>query len=281
MAPKLERVHIAKRRLCETFNFVMPINTLRPLWNAPESVHACCTTRRGGVSRPPYDNFNLADHVGDSPEHVQTNRTILSHSLGLAPIYMSQVHGSSVQQLSAKSPCGIEADAALTCERRVVCTVLVADCLPVLLADARGRWVAAVHAGWRGLVGVGGSGVLDAVLQQILVEDKMGQACRATEIIAWLGPCIGPTAFQVGAEVRDAYVQRDVSMEAYFVPQAQGRWLADLPGLARTQLQAWGLRHIFGNDGSLPWCTVRNPELFYSYRRDGRCGRMAACIWLD
>ncbi|HPW83770.1 MAG TPA: laccase domain-containing protein, partial [Rhodoferax sp.] len=159
--------------------------------------------------------------------------------------------------------------------------VMVADCLPVLLCDTQGRRVAAAHAGWRGLVGTDGKGILEASLEPFRPLAPVEYAQGATEIIAWLGPCIGPEAFEVGDEVRTVFV--DVSPEAdrCFRPLRQGKWLADLAGLARQRLQALGVTGIYGNDSTAAWCTVTNPSRFFSHRRDRVSGRQAACIWLE
>jgi YfiH family protein len=158
---------------------------------------------------------------------------------------------------------------------------MVADCLPVLLTNQQGSRVAAVHAGWRGLVGQGGQGVLETIFEYFMASALVDTAHDATEIIAWLGPCIGPKAFEVGDEVRDAFAAHDRAALALFKPQPAGKWLADLQGLARLRLAALGVTQIYGNDGSRSWCTVSQPSRFFSYRRDGVSGRMAACIWLD
>jgi YfiH family protein len=157
---------------------------------------------------------------------------------------------------------------------------MVADCLPVLLTDEAGSFVAAAHAGWRGLAGHEGLGVLESVLDVFMVEDQSLPKLGATEIIAWLGPCIGPEVFEVGPEVRAAFVIHDAYAVTCFKALASGKWLCDLQGLARQRLQALGVTQVFGNDGSASWCTVSNPSNFFSHRRDRVSGRMAACIWL-
>ena len=163
----------------------------------------------------------------------------------------------------------------------LACTVMVADCLPVLFTNRQGTLVAAAHAGWRGLVGSKGQGVLETVIDQFRASAPVHNAQAAIDIIAWLGPCIGPTAFEVGAEVREAFVAHDAAAGAMFLPSSPGKWLANLPGLARQRLRAQGVRAIYGNDGSEAWCTVNQPSRFFSYRRDGVSGRFAACIWLN
>lgn len=253
---------------------------LTPDWSAPAQVRALCTTRLGGVSQPPYDSLNLGQHVGDEAQAVATNRALLAQTLGTQPVYLSQVHGWHVQKLQADTPDETQADACFTTQHGLVCTIMVADCLPVLLTDEAGSFVAAVHAGWRGLAGEQGHGVLESVMQTIDQEVHGGQAHDRAKIIAWLGPCIGPTAFEVGPEVKTAFEAHDVRAAACFKPVSEGKWVCDLQGLARQRLQALGVTQVFGNDGGAPWCTVSNPSRFFSHRRDRVSGRLAACIWL-
>ncbi len=254
---------------------------LIPQWPAPAGVRAVCTTRAGGHSAPPYDSLNLGDHVGDDTLAVGANRAELAQALGAHPVFLQQVHGSGVVALGPHTPHGTAADACLTRERGVACTIMVADCLPLLFTDTQGSFVAAAHAGWRGLAGQGGVGVLESIFKQFSACGKSGSASSAPEIIAWLGPCIGPQAFEVGPEVKAAFEAHDPQAGACFRPAAvPGKWLADLPALARQRLAALGITHIYGNDGSLPWCTVSHPSRFFSHRRDGVSGRLAACIWL-
>ena len=261
-----------------------------PDWPAPQHVKALFTTRAGGVSATPFDSFNLGDHVGDKTAHVAANRLLLQSNMAARPVFLQQVHGTSVVDLSQQAPDGTVADACMTAQTGVACTIMVADCLPVLFTDVEGRFVAAAHAGWRGLA----SGVLKNTLNEVKKHFEahfmplagVNIAYDATKIIVWLGPCIGPTAFEVGDEVRAAFV--DQSSEAdltasLFLAHAAGKWLANLPGLARLQLQALGVTNIYGNDGSPPWCTVTQTSRFFSHRRDagvlGSSGRMAACVW--
>jgi YfiH family protein len=247
---------------------------IAPDWPAPANVRAICTTRDGGVSRPPYDSLNLGDHVGDSPEAVATNRKIFSEAIQARPLFLTQLHGSDVVQLAETSR-ATQADGCLTTARGVACTILVADCLPVLFATADGGAVAAAHAGWRGLAGRAGQGILESVWRRL----QRDHGARADETIAWLGPCIGPRAFEVGSEVKAAFDAGDGSAGAMFKPHGNGKWLADLAGLARLRLNALGLRRLYGNDGSIGWCTVANPARFFSHRRDRVSGRFAASIW--
>lgn len=272
---------------------------LIPDWPAPPQVRAVCTTRAGGVSKPPYDSLNLGNHVQDVAADVAANRQVLVDAVNARPVFLQQVHGTHVQVLGAEaldgSADGAVADASLTTLPGVACTMMVADCLPVLFTDATGRRVAAAHAGWRGLAGEGGLGVLEQTVTRMRAgsaspkntsnqpqppELSMQDAPENIAIMAWLGPCIGPAAFEVGDEVRAAFVAHDASAAHLFVPHAPGKWLADLAGLARHRLTALGISAVYGNDGSAAWCTVGNPSRFFSHRRDRISGRFAACIWL-
>jgi YfiH family protein len=283
----------------------MSHTSLLPLpddWLCPEhlpaGVQALFTSRTGGVSVSPFDSFNLGDHVGDDPVAVAQNRSRLSEALHLrgakAPVFLKQVHGTQVLGLSEHPPSTVVADACLTDQSGVVCTIMVADCLPVLFADRAGRCVAAAHAGWRGLAGVdhGGVGVLEstwAVWMQTMRQHHPGvsDTTLAQQTWVWLGPCIGPAAFEVGDEVRVAFQSAtERHSDACFVPHAEraGQWWADLAGLARQRLAALGVFDVQGNDSSTAWCTVTNTSRFFSHRRDaavlGGSGRMAACVWL-
>ncbi|SFU54436.1 conserved hypothetical protein [Polaromonas sp. YR568] len=256
----------------------MHADWLIPDWPAPAGVQAVFTTRAGGISAAPHDSMNLGDHVGDLPAKVAANRALLRQALGSRAVFLQQVHGSDVLALDTATDDGLQADACLTKEAGVACTIMVADCLPVLLATEDGATVAAAHAGWRGLAGQGGQGVLESVHAAM----KAG-----TRALAWLGPCIGPSAFEVGAEVKAAFEAVQPEAGRLFAPSSAGKYLADLPGLARLRLKALGITQLYGNDGSDAWCTVRNPSKFFSHRRDagptgngfGTTGRMAACIW--
>jgi YfiH family protein len=247
-----------------------------PDWPVPAGVRALCTTRAGGVSAAPFDSFNLGDHVRDDAAAVAANRGRLAALTAPArPVFLRQVHGTAVVVLDANTPDGTEADAAIVAGPGVAAAIMVADCLPVLFAHASGHAVAAAHAGWRGLHG----GVLEATLQ------RLREVAGPGEVSAWLGPAIGPTAFEVGGEVWEAFVTADRSAAAHFhAHPTPGKWWADLPALARQRLAAAGLRSVHGNDGSAAWCTVSDASRFFSHRRDaarfGSTGRFAACVWL-
>ena len=254
----------------------VPAGWIVPNWPVPAGVRALCTTREGGVSRPPFDALNLGDHVGDDPAAVAANRASLAAALDARPVFLQQVHGTKTVQLTRETPDGVSADACMTNERALACTIMVADCLPVLFALDDGRAVAAAHAGWRGLAGSQGAGVLEAACRRLWSET----GSTASQTLAWLGPCIGPQAFEVGSEVKAAFESQEPRAGALFLPHGPGKWLADLPGLARLRLHSLGVTRVYGNDGSRSWCTVANPSRFFSYRRDGRLsGRLAASIW--
>lgn len=252
---------------------------LIPQWSAPAGVHALCTTRAGGVSVAPYASLNLGDHVGDRAADVAANRSLFAQALGAKPVFLNQVHGTQVLLLDAQTPHACEADASLTLQAGVACTIMVADCLPVLFATRCGTLVGAAHAGWRSLVGLAGSGILEQLHKHFMALAPVQQAQEAPEIVAWLGPCIGSMAFEVGDEVRTAFLAGNPRSVSCFTAQSQGKWLADLAGLARQRLLALGITQIDGNDGSAAWCTVSQPSRFFSHRRDGISGRMAVSVW--
>lgn len=252
-----------------------PAGWIVPQWPAPANVRAICTTRDGGVSQAPYTSLNLGDHVGDTPEAVATNRKIFCDAIQARPVFLTQVHGSGVVHLAAETPHATQADGCVATANGLACTIMVADCLPALFTTVDGSAVAAAHAGWRGLAGQNGQGILESVWDRL--RDDHG--ARADDTMVWLGPCIGPRAFEVGPEVKAAFEAHDPSAGACFKPHGTGKWMADLPGLARLRLRALGLRHLYGNDGSIGWCTVANPSRFFSHRRDRISGRFAAGIW--
>jgi hypothetical protein len=234
-----------------------------PDWPAPPNVKSLMTTREGGVSDVPWASLNLGDHVGDDPAHVAANRARLREMLPAEPGWLRQVHSARVVELGRDA--NPEADASFTREAGQVCAVLTADCLPVLFCDRAGSVVAAAHAGWRGLA----DGVLEATVAAMQVPPG--------GILAWMGAAIGPQAFEVGDEVREAFTGRHAAAAAAFVPQpTPGKWLADIYQLARIRLDHAGVRAVYGGGR----CTFSEAESFYSYRRDGVTGRMASLVWL-
>ena len=260
---------------------VWPAEWLQPGWAAAGSrdpgagmqsrtAGAVMTTRAGGVSAVPFDTFNLRHGLGDSVAAVAANHAVLAHAVGRVPVFLDQVHGAHVVRLvraDALPEAAVhEGDASITTEAGLACAVQVADCLPVLFAAPGGRGVGAAHAGWRGLA----AGVLEATVQALCAA----AGCEAHELQAWLGACIGPQRFEVGPDVVDAF---GADGSARFAPHAAGKWLADLPGLARDRLQAAGVGSISGG----AWCTVSDASRFFSYRRDRVTGRMAALVWID
>ena len=236
-----------------------------PDWPAPPRVRAWVTERAAGASSGSYAALNLATHVGDSPERVAENRAILSAGLPLPsePVWLEQVHGATVLDLD-RDAVGA-ADGAVTSRAGVVCAVLTADCLPVIFATRDGRRVGVAHAGWRGLL----NGVLPAAVRALRAPPA--------EIVAWLGPAIGRASYEVGADVRDAYLARDAASSAAFVPNARGRWQADLYALARASLAGAGVTDVHGG----AFCTYREAGRFFSHRREAPCGRFATLAWLD
>lgn len=236
---------------------------LLPDWPAPAGVHALVTTRAGGASVGPWEGLNLGTHVGDDPAHVALNRAWLRAHLPTEPLWLNQVHGTDcVLAESVLEACTADASVSFAAAR--VCAVLTADCLPVLFCSLDGKAVGAAHAGWRGLL----AGVLENTVRQM--------QSPPAEILAWLGPAIGPQAFEVGAEVRAAFVANDPAAAAAFSVRGD-KWLADIYLLARQRLQAVGVNSIHGGG----MCTVSDEQRFYSYRRDGATGRMASLIWRE
>jgi purine-nucleoside/S-methyl-5'-thioadenosine phosphorylase / adenosine deaminase len=244
----------------------MPLNDtfIYPDWPAPASVKALQTTRAGGISAAPYDTLNLGLHVGDDPVRVNRNRQLLEPFMSSEPVWLEQVHGTVVANADA-ADCIVRADACIARKRGSVCVVMTADCLPVLLCDDDGSVVGAVHAGWKGLA----AGVIEATVK------AMGVAPQ--NLMAWLGPAIGQQAFEVGGEVRAAFVAcLPQAAEAFITHGDQGKYLADIYLLAHQRLGALGITRIYG--GSL--CTYHQSDKFFSYRRDGVTGRMGTFIWL-
>lgn len=250
-----------------------PLAGLTPDWPAPPGVGTWMSTRAGGVSAAPWQGLNLGIAVGDEPAAVAENRRRFAEAIGATPVWLRQVHGRTVARLTVadagRAP-PIEADAAITTERGIACTVQVADCLPVLFCAPEGRAVGAAHAGWRGLAG----GVLDATVAALCEAT----GCPPADLQAWLGPCIGPRQFEVGQEVVLAFGGSPAG-DGRFTPRPRPdgamRWLADLPVLARDRLRQCGVTATTGG----AWCTVEDPSRFFSYRRDGVTGRLAAAVW--
>ena len=237
-----------------------------PAWPAPSNVRALITTRGGGVSSGPYASMNPADHVGDDPGAVAQNRALLRELLPGEPHWLKQVHGTGVHLATAPMTSPPTADACISRTERAVCAVLTADCLPVLLCNAAGTVVAAAHAGWRGLC----EGVIERTVEAMGVPGE--------QLLAYLGPAIGPRAFEVGNEVRVAFMAVNAdAAEAFVAGAAPGKWLADIYQLARQRLRKMGVNRIFGADV----CTFDDNTRFFSYRRDGATGRMASLIWLE
>lgn len=245
----------------------MSLPLLLPEWPAPARVRSVVTTRLGGVSAAPYDSLNLGVHVGDQPDAVAGNRALLRTMMPAEPFWLSQIHGVRCLDLDSCRSDDREADASVTRQPSTVCAILTADCLPVLLCDRAGSVVAAAHAGWRGL--------LEGVLENTVAAMRVAPP----QLLAWLGPAIGPRAFEVGDEVRSAFIARDPRAALAFRPNNErpGKWWCDIYALAWRRLHTIGLERVYG--GGL--CTVSEPQRFYSYRRDGVTGRMASLIWLD
>jgi YfiH family protein len=237
---------------------------LVPQWPVASRVRAFVTTRNGGVSTGPCASLNLG-HGGDDAAAVAENRRRVQQHLPAAPSWLRQVHGARVVDLSAQDRSAPTADAAVTRTPSVPLVVMIADCLPVLLAQRSGAVVGIAHAGWRGL----SAGVVE--------RTALAMRCAPRDLVAWIGPGIGPQAFEVGRDVYDAFVQEDPSAAEAFAPLREGKWLADLPRLARRRLARLGITDVHGGT----WCTVRDPARFFSYRRDGVSGRMGAFIWID
>jgi YfiH family protein len=252
---------------------VTPASWLAPSWRI-QGVGAFMTTRTGGTSAGRFASMNVGDRVGDDPASVAANRRLLAAATGASPVYLRQVHGERVVRVGAHDAADgaplHEADASVAVEPGIACVVQAADCLPVLLAARNGRAVGAAHAGWRGLA----AGVVDAAAAAV----AGAAACSPQEIVAWLGACIGPRSFEVGADVLAAFgVAPGADAADRFRPLREGKWLANLPLLARERLAAAGIAEIESVDA----CTVEDASRFFSFRRDGVTGRMAAAIWIE
>jgi YfiH family protein len=240
------------------------------------------TTRAGGVSQAPWNALNVGFLSGDKPSDVQANRDLVTQALGVPAVYLRQVHGTHGVAIDASTPANTEADVAWTTQTGLAFAIMAADCLPILVCHPKARWVAGAHAGWRGLAGAHGHGVVET-----LANAAKSQGLEAKDCMVWLGPCIGPSAFEVGADVHAAFeslLRSTDKPEDLFVPTAAGKYLANLAGLARERLKLAGFHAVYGNDSSLPWCTYRQDTIYHSHRRDalakGGAGRMAAYIWI-
>ncbi|MFK8030303.1 MAG: peptidoglycan editing factor PgeF [Gammaproteobacteria bacterium] len=236
-------------------------------WRVPDWVKAVTTTRIGGVSEAPFDQFNLGDHVGDRPEHVLQNRKVLQSELELpnAPIWLDQVHGVRVAEVSSRAVGeALEADAAVTRERGCVLAIMTADCLPIVLSSPENNVISAVHGGWRGLAG-------DIIQNAVIAMD-----CPPSSIEAWLGPAIGPECFEVGDDVWDQFVSQDWKMAECFRATKDQKFMADLYAIARRSLSTLGITNIVGGNH----CTYTEDDMFYSYRRSPNTGRMATLAWM-
>jgi YfiH family protein len=239
---------------------------LTPDWPAPSSVRAVATLRSGGVSRDEYASLNLATHVGDDPAAVAENRRRLREALNLPaePAWLNQVHGTTVVAANPQST-PPTADASIALAANQVCVVMTADCLPVLFCDRDGTRVGAAHAGWRGLVG----GVLGETIKAMSVDPQ--------NLLAWLGPAIEPSAFEVGAELRDLFLSRNPANTPAFERNARGRWQADIYELARNELRSLGVTQVYGGGFNV----FADAERFFSYRRAAKTGRMATMVWME
>ena len=249
--------------LATFFNTLLMDNFIRPDWPAPTGVHALITTRAGGISKPPYASLNLGLSVGDDPLAVAENRARVGLYLPGEPRWLRQMHGNRVVCADEQQAIP-EADASVTRKTGTVLAIQMADCMPVLLCDVAGGVIGAAHAGWRGLSG----GVIESTVQAMNLPGESLQA--------YLGPAIGPDNFEVGAEVRETFCRHDPQAELHFRPRQNRKWLADLYGLARQRLAALGVKQVYGGG----FCTMADEARFFSYRRDGVTGRMAALIWL-
>jgi YfiH family protein len=235
-----------------------------PNWNAPKNVHAVMTTRLGSVSKSPFDSFNLATHVEDNLDAVLENRRILKTTLNLPnePFWLEQIHSNTIVDASTKNLISPKADASFSTQKNVVCVVMTADCLPILLCSKNGEKIAAVHAGWRGLE----NGIIS----------KTVEALKTKDVIVWLGAAIGAKRFEVGDDVRDAFLNKSADYDCAFKKDGN-QWLCDIYQLARIELAHLGITDVFGGE----FCTVSDSARFYSYRRDKKTGRMATLIWRD
>jgi len=241
------------------------MNWIKPDWPAPRNIHAAVTLRTGGISQGSFSSLNPALHVNDSPQSVAENRHIISTMLDLpsSPVWLEQIHSDRVVKAEYSPQTLQQADASYTDQSKIVCSVLTADCLPVLLCSPDGTKIAAIHAGWRGLL----AGIISNTVK----------AMHTPDIMAWLGPAIGPECFEVGAEVKTAFVNKSSTFSDAFKLHHTDKFLADIYQLARIELASLGITQVYGGQ----FCTVTDQQRFYSFRRDGETGRMATLIWRD
>ena len=238
------------------------IEFIKPDWPAPTHIRALATTRKGGVSESPFDSLNLGLHVEDDRARVMANRELVNNNAGHPPVqWLNQVHGNKVVKYS-DSLVSLEADAILTDKSAATCAVMTADCLPVLFTNSDGSWIAAAHAGWRGLA----AGIL---------ANTVKRYSQSKPLMAWIGPAISQRYFEVGVEVKQTFIDLDDGNRRYFIQNNRGRWQADLAGLAKKQLEYFGVDVYLSQ-----LCTFKDKRRFYSFRRDGQTGRMASMIWI-
>jgi len=245
---------------------------IKPNWAAPAHIHAYSTTRQGGVSQGEFLGLNLGQHVGDDPEHVANNRLLLTNHFNKAPnfCWLNQTHSTELIKLTNNTPQNVNADASWADSSQRTCVVMTADCLPILITNKQGSFVAAIHAGWRGLC----DGIVEKTLHRICNE----LALSTDDLLVWLGPCIGPEFFEVGDDVRDQFIQQNpLADDAFIAAETTGKWFANLHQLTKLRLTEFDGVNISESE----LCTFNDPELFYSYRRDGKTGRLATFIWID
>jgi len=236
-------------------------------WSTPKNIKSLTTTRKGGVSKPPFNSFNIAYHVSDNSNDVSANRALLHELLPHNAIWLEQIHSNKVIVITSKTDLYKveQADALFTKEINIPLAIMTADCLPILLTDEKGTQIAAIHGGWRGLA----SGIIENTFENF--------DCEPSQISAWLGPAIGPQNFEVGQDVVDAFSKLDMSYLNAFNPQKNGKFYADIFLIAKQLLNKLGITQVTSEQQ----CTVNEPELFYSYRREGKTGRMASLIWIN
>ena len=242
------------------------LSFIQPNWPAPKNIKAFTTTRVGGVSKIPYDSLNISTHVGDNANAVEKNRALLQQILALPnePVWLTQTHSTEVVQAELAQP-SVNADAAYTYQANIVCAVQTADCLPVLICNHAATFVAAIHAGWKGL----GDGIIEKTIKTLNISSN--------ELLVWLGPAIGPNQFEIGNDVYQLFTARDSNAKSCFKKIGTQKWLADIYALAKQRLQSCSVNAIYGGE----FCTYTDQERFFSFRRDKTTGRMASLIWIE